>query len=195
MAEPIRDGNRRDTGVPCVEGPDMGSAPRPAAARIAAPRNRSRGSALTPFVTPANSEIEIRIKKLRGAAMMDRHPYAFTLAAAAVCAMLLNSSGASARTADFDGNWSVLVITESGTCDAAYRYGVSVENGTVRYRGESGIDVRGTVDDSGHVSVTIGRGDQRAEGTGRLTVDSGTGTWSGSSTTSNCRGRWEAERR
>src|ERR1700733_9763518 len=49
-------------------------------------------------------------------------------------------AGASARTANFDGRWSVLVITESGTCDAAYRYGVAVENGVVRYRGESGID-------------------------------------------------------
>jgi hypothetical protein len=110
-------------------------------------------------------------------------------------AALLSLASASARTASFDGNWSVLVITESGTCDVAYRYGVSVENGAVRYRGESGIDVQGTVDDRGHVNVTIGRGDQRAEGTGRLTADGGTGTWSGSSPSSRCRGRWEAERR
>jgi hypothetical protein len=143
----------------------------------------------------ANSRIEIRLKILQGAEMIDRHLHAFALAAAALGAMLLTGPEASARMADFDGNWSVLVITESGTCDAAYRYGVSVENGAVRYRGESGIDVQGTVDDRGHVSVTIGRGDQRAEGTGRLTADSGTGTWSGSSTSSNCRGRWEAERR
>jgi hypothetical protein len=127
--------------------------------------------------------------------MMNRHPYALALVVAALGTMLFTSSGASASTADFDGNWSVLVITESGTCDVAYRYGVSVENGAVRYRGESGIDVQGTVDDRGHVNVTIGRGDQRAEGTGRLTADGGTGTWSGSSPSSRCRGRWEAERR
>src|SRR5262249_33538773 len=81
---------------------------------------------------------------------------------------LLSLPSASARTASFDGNWSVLVITESGTCDAAYRYGVTVENGVVRYRGESGIDVRGSVDDRGRVRVAIGRGEQHAEGTGHL---------------------------
>ena len=102
---------------------------------------------------------------------------------------------ASARTADFDGNWSVLVITESGNCDAAYRYGVTVDNGIVRYRGESGIDVRGSVDDRGRVRVAIGRGEQRAEGTGQLSQDSGSGTWTGSTSTNGCRGRWEAERR
>ena len=102
---------------------------------------------------------------------------------------------ASARTADFDGNWTVLVITESGTCDAAYRYGVTVENGTVRYRGESGIDVRGSVDDRGRVRVAIGRGEQHAEGTGQLSQDGGSGTGSGSASANRCRGRWEAERR
>jgi len=104
-------------------------------------------------------------------------------------------ASASARTADFDGNWTVLVITESGTCDAAYRYGVTVQNGNVRYRGESGIDVRGSVDDRGRVRVAIGRGEQHAEGTGQLSQDNGSGTWSGNSSASGCRGRWEAERR
>jgi hypothetical protein len=108
---------------------------------------------------------------------------------------LLVLTGAAARTANFDGRWSVLVITESGTCDAAYRYGVTVENGVVRYRGESGIDVRGSVDDHGRVRVAIGRGEQRAEGTGQLSQDGGSGTWSGSSSANRCRGRWEAERR
>src|ERR1700731_4171056 len=121
---------------------------------------------------------------LYGATMTYRYALAAKLVGLSLGAAVLSLAAASARNASFDGNWSVLVITESGTCDAAYRYGVSVENGAVRYRGESGIDVQGTVDDRGHVSVTIGRGDQRAEGTGRLTADSGTGTWSGSSTSS-----------
>jgi hypothetical protein len=113
--------------------------------------------------------------------------------ALSIAPLLLAS--AAARTATFDGNWSVLVITESGSCDAAYRYGVTVDNGIVRYRGESGIDVRGSVDDRGRVRVAIGRGEQHAEGTGQLSQDSGSGTWSGSSSTNRCRGRWEAERR
>ena len=127
--------------------------------------------------------------------MTDRHWPALKLLGLALSGALLTLAGASARTASFEGNWSVVVITESGSCDAAYRYGVRVENGTVRYRGEAGVDVRGSVDDSGRVRVTIGRGDQRAEGTGRLTADSGSGTWSGRSPSSRCQGRWEAERR
>ena len=117
------------------------------------------------------------------------------LAGLVLGATLLPLATAAARTADFDGNWSVLVITESGSCDAAYRYGVNVANGAVHYRGESGIDVAGSVDDSGRVKVTIGRGQQSAEGTGRLTANSGSGTWTGHSTESRCQGRWEAERR
>jgi len=138
--------------------------------------------------------LSTRSPYLRGAMMKSPYRHAATLAALAMAAGLL-CAGAAARTSNFDGNWSVLVITESGTCDAAYRYGVSVQNGAVHYRGESGIAVSGSVDDSGRVSVAIGRGDQRAEGSGRLTADSGSGTWSGSSQSSRCRGRWEAERR
>src|ERR1700693_3549921 len=146
MAEPIRDGNRRACGE------DPGKARRYGQPQGAVLRcgTRPRGRAFPRL--SANSKIEIRLKILQGAEMIDRHLHAFTLAAAALGAMLLTGPEASARMADFDGNWSVLVITESGTCDAAYRYGVSVENGAVRYRGESGIDVQGTVDDRGHVS-------------------------------------------
>lgn len=126
---------------------------------------------------------------------MPRIAVVLARTAVALSAALLLLASASARTASFDGNWTVLVITESGTCDAAYRYGVTVDNGIVRYRGESGIDVRGSVDDHGRVRVAIGRGEQRAEGTGQLSQDGGSGTWTGSSSTNRCRGRWEAERR
>jgi hypothetical protein len=126
--------------------------------------------------------------------MTYRDRPAATLAAAALGAALL-SSVAVARTSDYDGNWTVLVITESGSCDRAYRYGVNVENGAVRYRGEAGVAVSGRVENDGRVTVSIGRGEQRAQGTGRLSGESGSGTWSGSSSSSQCRGRWEAERR
>jgi hypothetical protein len=127
--------------------------------------------------------------------MMYRASHVLTLAAIACGAALLSSAVAAPRTADFNGNWSVLVITKTGTCDPAYRYGVTVENGAVRYRGESGVDVQGNVDDRGRVRVTIGRGEQSADGTGRLTADGGSGTWNGRSPNSRCSGVWEAERR
>jgi len=123
--------------------------------------------------------------------MTDRFRHA--LVGLTLGAMLLSAT-ASAR-GTFEGNWSVLVITESGTCDAAYRYAVRVANGAVHYSGESGINVSGRVDDSGRVTVTIGRGEQRAEGRGRLSDGVGSGTWSGRSPNSRCQGRWEAEKR
>lgn len=97
--------------------------------------------------------------------------------------------------ASFDGNWSVVVITETGTCDRAYRYPVRVVNGQIRYEGEAGIEISGRVDGSGKLSATISRGEQSAKGSGRLARAKGSGTWSGKSTTSVCSGRWEAERR
>jgi hypothetical protein len=130
-----------------------------------------------------------------GPTMTYRHALAAKLVGLALVAAVLSLAPASARNASFDGNWSVLIITESGTCDAAYRYGVIVDNGAVHYRGESGIDVAGSVDDKGRVRVRIGRGEQSAEGIGQLSETSGSGTWSGSSSSSLCQGRWEAERR
>jgi hypothetical protein len=100
-----------------------------------------------------------------------------------------------ARAASFDGTWSVVVITESGTCDRAYRYPVRVVKGQIKYEGEAGINIQGRVDGSGKLSATISRGDQSASGHGRLSRTSGSGTWSGKSKTSTCSGRWEAEKR
>lgn len=100
-----------------------------------------------------------------------------------------------AEAASFDGIWSVIVITEEGNCDRAYRYPVRVVNGQIRYEGEAGINVSGRVDGSGRLNATISRGEQSASGTGRLTQRAGSGTWSGKSKTSACSGRWQAERR
>jgi hypothetical protein len=126
--------------------------------------------------------------------MMNGQSHALALAAVAVGGALL-APAASARSATFDGRWSVLVITRAGSCDTAYRYGVTVANGAVHYAGESGINVSGNVDDRGHVRVVIGRGEQSAEGTGQLTAEGGSGTWNGRSPDSRCSGVWEAERR
>ena len=94
-----------------------------------------------------------------------------------------------------DGNWSVLVITERGDCDRGFRYDVAIANGRVRYRGDTSVRFNGTVEPSGAVKVSIRVGEQGANGTGRLTADSGTGTWRSAGQDSACAGRWEAERR
>lgn len=116
------------------------------------------------------------------------------VAALAVAVGIATSTG-SALAANFDGQWSVLVVTESGTCDRAYRYPVRVVNGRVIYSGEASIEVSGRVDPGGGVRVSIGRGDQSAIGSGRLRRDSGSGTWRGRSPSAACAGSWTAERR
>ena len=70
----------------------------------------------------------------------------------------------------FDGTWSVLIVTEKGTCDRAYRYPVKIENGSVGYAGTASFKVSGKVGDNGSVTVTVSRGSQSAKGTGRMSA-------------------------
>jgi len=116
---------------------------------------------------------------------------------AAVLAIGFTLAGpaATASAASHDGNWSVLIITETGTCDKAYRYNVGVANGEVRYQGEAAVNFNGTVAPNGAVKVNIRLGEQGASGAGRLSNDSGAGTWRGVGSAGECAGRWEAERR
>jgi len=113
--------------------------------------------------------------------------------------MLATTLSAGARTPsarmNFDGSWSVLIVTDYGSCDRAYRYGVQISNGRVFYQGGSGIDIFGRVSPRGQVSVQVRQGDQQATGTGRLSEASGGGRWSGASPNQRCGGHWEAERR
>jgi hypothetical protein len=94
----------------------------------------------------------------------------------------------------YDGAWSVLIVTDSGTCDRGYRYAVRISDGRVSYDDPT-FNVTGHVDARGNVSVGVRAGDQYANGTGHLSGDYGDGHWSGHSPTSACSGHWEAERR
>ena len=92
-----------------------------------------------------------------------------------------------------DGTWSVLIVTEQGKCDRAYRYPVRISNGSVGYAGEAAFNVSGTVGDNGTVTVTVSRGSQSARGQGRLSPTDGSGMWTAGS--GECSGTWTAERR
>ena len=109
--------------------------------------------------------------------------------------MLWLAAAVPAKAQRFDGNWSVLIITQSGDCDRAYRYGVRIQGGQVRYAGDASVSFSGTVSNDGRVSVTVRAGNQSASGSGRLSGNSGGGSWSGSSPSNRCSGTWEAERR
>jgi hypothetical protein len=95
----------------------------------------------------------------------------------------------------FDGEWSVLIMTQSGGCDRAYRYGVRINNGDVVYDGGGPVDLEGHVYSNGVVRVSVSGAGQQAEGRGRLSRTLGTGTWSGQGSLGSCAGTWQAERR
>jgi hypothetical protein len=93
----------------------------------------------------------------------------------------------------FDGRGSALIITERGDiCDRAYRYPVRIRNGVVRYEGDFSIDLSGRIAANGAVRVRIARGNRSADGVGRLSRNSGAGTWQGRSSRGQCSGRWQA---
>ena len=107
---------------------------------------------------------------------------------------MFNSAALLADT-PFDGNWSVLIVTNDGQCDPAYRYGLVIRNGQVLYEGEASVNVAGRVSGNGDVSVRVTAGSQSADGTGRLSGAEGGGRWRGTGSAGSCSGTWSAERR
>ena len=130
----------------------------------------------------------------QGIAMLRR---SILLAAALVAVPSLWTASAAPTApgvAQFDGTWSVSIVTDSGSCDRGYRYALRIANGRIFYDNPS-FSVNGQVNARGQVSVTVGAGGQSASGIGRLSRDYGTGTWIGRSASDQCSGHWEAERR
>jgi hypothetical protein len=115
---------------------------------------------------------------------------ALTLATAFAAGTL--SFASTAHAAPFDGSWSVLIITRSGPCDQSYRFGVTIQNGIVY--GGGGANLSGRVTNNGSVSVAVSSGAQHARGSGRLSRNSGGGSWRGSGPTGSCSGSWHATR-
>jgi hypothetical protein len=111
-----------------------------------------------------------------------------------LAAATFSAAPASARS-NYDGSWSVLIVTDNGQCDRAYRYGISIRNGTVVYEGSAPVNVAGQVTGNGAVRVRVWNGSQHANGNGRLSRSGGGGTWAGSGTSGACSGTWTAERR
>jgi hypothetical protein len=92
----------------------------------------------------------------------------------------------------FDGQWSVEVLTRKGDCDKAYRYPVAIQNGALRYGGPEAFNASGSVGANGAVRGSISRDTLRANVTGRLSGGAGAGTWH---TSGGCSGNWNAEKR
>jgi hypothetical protein len=95
----------------------------------------------------------------------------------------------------YDGPWSVLIVTRSGSCDPTYRYGVQIMDGMLIYDGGGPITMQGRVTPKGAVRVIMMAGSQWADGSGKLTRNQGGGVWKGQGMSSACTGVWQAERR
>src|ERR1700736_633197 len=104
---------------------------------------------------------------------------------------LVAASAPVQATGNFDGKWSVVVVTEKGDCDRAYHYPIDIRNMTLVNAGNSSFDISGRVQGDGAVAVKISYGQKTAAGSGRLSGTSGEGRWSGGT----CAGSWTAERR
>ena len=115
-------------------------------------------------------------------------------AAGFIVAAALTPEPAAART-PYDGNWSVLIVTNTGPCDRGYRYGLSIRDGSVIYEGSAPVNVAGRVARNGAVNVRVWAGSQGASGSGRLSRTSGGGQWRGTGSMGSCAGTWSAERR
>jgi hypothetical protein len=99
-----------------------------------------------------------------------------------------------ARTS-YDGSWSVLIITDNGACDRAYRYGIQISNGHLLSGVGESVNLQGRVAHDGAIRVTVSSGNNRADGVGRLSSGQGSGLWRGQGSAGACAGRWKAERR
>lgn len=104
-------------------------------------------------------------------------------------------AGPAQAQAVYDGLWSVLIITEQGTCDRGYRYAVRIKGGTVGHAdpANSSFRINGRVGGGGAIRVSVARGNQSANGSGRINRTSGAGRWK--SAQGECSGIWQAERR
>jgi hypothetical protein len=113
------------------------------------------------------------------------------LAVVSIGAAVAASAPAIAKT-NFDGTWSVVVVTEKGDCDRAYRYPIRInDDGSLINAGSTSFDISGKVSPNGKLVVRLSYGGKSATGQGRLSGASGTGQWAGGA----CAGTWTAERR
>jgi hypothetical protein len=95
----------------------------------------------------------------------------------------------------YDGNWSVVITTRVGACDPTARYRLQISNGVVVNGSDNDIKVRGQVSRGGMVSVSVRSSDAWAVASGRLSGETGSGTWKGQGSSGACAGTWVAERR
>ena len=92
----------------------------------------------------------------------------------------------------YDGFWAVDVIVQKGTCQDGFSFPIRVSDGTIVYNGQVQIIATGKIAPNGQVDAIFNRNNEALRASGRLSRDSGVGTWSAPSR--DCGGRWEARK-
>ncbi len=113
----------------------------------------------------------------------------------ALTAVLAAALVSPAVAGDFDGTWSVQLVTESGLCEAQYSYTLAVRDGQVRpiaNASSNAAAVTGRVGPAGDVGLNVATAAANASASGQLQARSGTGKWRVSG--GLCTGRWTARR-
>jgi hypothetical protein len=113
-----------------------------------------------------------------------------TYATAASCLVAFISSAQASPS--YDGSWDLSFVTQRGACDPTYNFSVNISNGVVTH--PNLVRFRGYVARSGAVRASVTVQDKYASGSGRLSSNSGRGTWSGYSGSARCSGYWTAVR-
>jgi hypothetical protein len=112
------------------------------------------------------------------------------LIAATSCFITL-APAAHARSA-YDGSWDLVFVTQRGACDSSYSFTVDVTDGIVTH--PNLVRFRGYVAKSGAVRASVTVQDKYASGAGKLSANTGRGTWNGRSGSARCSGYWTAQR-
>jgi hypothetical protein len=125
--------------------------------------------------------------------MLNRNSIVAIAAISTLSTVALAPTSASAMRGGFDGTWSVQIMTQRGACSTGVRFGVDIRNGAFYSSGS--FDISGRVAGNGATRVRVSAGGQSASASGRLSGNSGSGTWRGVSSDGPCSGSWTASRR
>ena len=102
------------------------------------------------------------------------------------------SNPALAEAPDFNGTWTVQLVTETGVCSGS-SYTVVVQDGQVRLASAGGsASITGQIGADGSVGLNVRQGPASGSASGRLRSSTGSGTWKAAAL---CSGRWVAQRR
>lgn len=99
-----------------------------------------------------------------------------------------------AHASELDGPWSVVIVTQKGDCDSAYRAELTIEGTKINYAGgpAAPAGVVGTASKNGKVDISFKNDQGALSASGRMKGRSGSGVWSASN---GCSGRWTADKR